>query len=119
MQVAAFLLLQWPLQRNVHLCKGFTSNTYHPLLYFLNIQVFTKVLLCCRTLHYIHHKYNKEHTLSPFAGLAFHPLDGILQVRHPTVYGHSSYVDSALVGACYICTMPHLCDERLMLRNQL
>uniref|UniRef100_A0A061QZY9 Lathosterol oxidase n=1 Tax=Tetraselmis sp. GSL018 TaxID=582737 RepID=A0A061QZY9_9CHLO len=30
-------------------------------------------------LHYIHHKYNKEHTLSPFAGLAFHPLDGILQ----------------------------------------
>ena len=33
-----------------------------------------------RVLHYIHHKYNKEHTLSPFAGLAFHPLDGILQV---------------------------------------
>lgn len=32
-----------------------------------------------KMLHYIHHKYNKEHTLSPFAGLAFHPLDGILQ----------------------------------------
>lgn len=32
-------------------------------------------------LHYIHHKYNKEHTLSPFAGLAFHPIDGMLQVR--------------------------------------
>jgi Delta7-sterol 5-desaturase len=30
-------------------------------------------------LHYIHHKYNKEHSLSPFAGLAFHPIDGILQ----------------------------------------
>ena len=30
-------------------------------------------------LHYIHHKYNKENTLSPFAGLAFHPLDGVLQ----------------------------------------
>ena len=30
-------------------------------------------------LHYVHHKYNKENTLSPFAGLAFHPLDGILQ----------------------------------------
>jgi len=30
-------------------------------------------------LHHIHHKYNKEHTLSPFAGLAFHPIDGILQ----------------------------------------
>jgi lathosterol oxidase len=31
------------------------------------------------SLHHIHHKYNKEHTLSPFAGLAFHPIDGILQ----------------------------------------
>lgn len=30
-------------------------------------------------LHYDHHKYNKAHTLSPFASLAFHPLDGILQ----------------------------------------
>lgn len=34
-----------------------------------------------RWLHHIHHKYNKEHTLSPFAGLAFHPLDGIIQVK--------------------------------------
>lgn len=32
-----------------------------------------------RLLHHVHHKYNKEHTLSPMAGLAFHPLDGILQ----------------------------------------
>jgi len=32
-----------------------------------------------RLLHNEHHKYNKEHTLSPFAGLAFHPMDGILQ----------------------------------------
>jgi lathosterol oxidase len=32
-----------------------------------------------KILHYDHHKYNKEHTLSPFAGLAFHPIDGILQ----------------------------------------
>eukprot|EP00546_Thalassionema_frauenfeldii_P016659 CAMPEP_0178905350 /NCGR_PEP_ID=MMETSP0786-20121207/6228_1 /TAXON_ID=186022 /ORGANISM="Thalassionema frauenfeldii, Strain CCMP 1798" /LENGTH=261 /DNA_ID=CAMNT_0020576951 /DNA_START=282 /DNA_END=1067 /DNA_ORIENTATION=+ len=30
-------------------------------------------------IHVIHHKYNKPHTLSPFAGLAFHPLDGMLQ----------------------------------------
>ncbi|KAM0885503.1 hypothetical protein ACQ4PT_030293 [Festuca glaucescens] len=29
-------------------------------------------------LHATHHKYNKENTLSPFAGLAFHPVDGIL-----------------------------------------
>ena len=33
-----------------------------------------------RMLHHTHHKYNKEHTLSPFAGLAFNALDGILQV---------------------------------------
>ncbi|CAI5477484.1 unnamed protein product [Closterium sp. Yama58-4] len=30
-------------------------------------------------LHAIHHIYNKQNTLSPFAGLAFHPLDGIIQ----------------------------------------
>ncbi|KAK1320647.1 hypothetical protein QJS10_CPA03g00563 [Acorus calamus] len=30
-------------------------------------------------LHSTHHIYNKQNTLSPFAGLAFHPLDGILQ----------------------------------------
>ena len=30
-------------------------------------------------LHRIHHVYNKDHTLSPFAGLAFHPIDGLLQ----------------------------------------
>ena len=37
------------------------------------------VVCSVRYLHHIHHKYNKEHTLSPFAGLAFHPLDGCLQ----------------------------------------
>ncbi|KAH0933777.1 hypothetical protein HID58_010894 [Brassica napus] len=30
-------------------------------------------------LHATHHIYNKQNTLSPFAGLAFHPVDGILQ----------------------------------------
>lgn len=30
-------------------------------------------------LHATHHIYNKENTLSPFAGLAFNPVDGILQ----------------------------------------
>ena len=28
-------------------------------------------------LHVIHHKYNKGDQMSPFAGLAFHPRDGI------------------------------------------
>jgi len=32
-----------------------------------------------KALHRVHHVYNKEHTLSPFAGLAFHPIDGIIQ----------------------------------------
>ncbi|CAM6056060.1 unnamed protein product [Sphagnum tenellum] len=32
-----------------------------------------------KLLHAPHHIYNKQDTLSPFAGLAFHPLDGILQ----------------------------------------
>ncbi|EYU44619.1 hypothetical protein ABFS82_08G070100 [Erythranthe guttata] len=30
-------------------------------------------------LHATHHIFNKQNTLSPFAGLAFHPLEGILQ----------------------------------------
>ncbi|KAK1440615.1 hypothetical protein QVD17_06444 [Tagetes erecta] len=30
-------------------------------------------------LHAPHHMYNTQNTLSPFAGLALHPLDGILQ----------------------------------------
>ena len=34
-----------------------------------------------RSLHHIHHQYNKQDALSPFAGLAFHPLDGIMQAR--------------------------------------
>jgi Delta7-sterol 5-desaturase len=32
-----------------------------------------------RHLHSVHHKYNKENTLSPFASLAFHPVDGVAQ----------------------------------------
>jgi hypothetical protein len=28
----------------------------------------------------LQHIYNNRHALSPFAGLAFHPVDGILQV---------------------------------------
>ncbi|XP_054782821.1 delta(7)-sterol-C5(6)-desaturase-like [Prosopis cineraria] len=36
-------------------------------------------------LHATHHIYNKQNTLSPFAGLAFHPLDGILQALPHTI----------------------------------
>ena len=32
-----------------------------------------------KLLHKTHHIYNNEGSLSPFAGLAFHPVDGLLQ----------------------------------------
>ncbi|KAH9610070.1 hypothetical protein KSS87_006483 [Heliosperma pusillum] len=38
-----------------------------------------------KLLHSTHHIYNKQSTLSPFAGLAFHPLDGILQAFPHTI----------------------------------
>ena len=31
-------------------------------------------------IHGMHHKYNKASTLTPWASVAFNPLDGILQV---------------------------------------
>lgn len=34
----------------------------------------------------LQHIYNKENTLSPFAGLAFNPLDGLLQAS-PYIFG--------------------------------
>ncbi|GAV85551.1 FA_hydroxylase domain-containing protein [Cephalotus follicularis] len=36
-------------------------------------------------LHATHHIYNKQNTLSPFAGLAFNPIDGILQALPHTI----------------------------------
>lgn len=38
-----------------------------------------EVRLGYKFLHSTHHIYNKENSLSPFAGLAFNPMDGILQ----------------------------------------
>ncbi|GMH27201.1 hypothetical protein Nepgr_029044 [Nepenthes gracilis] len=37
------------------------------------------IKLLYKYLHATHHIYNKQNTLSPFAGLALHPIDGILQ----------------------------------------
>ena len=42
-------------------------------------KLINSILIFFRNLHAIHHIYNKENTLSPYAGLAFHPLDGVLQ----------------------------------------
>jgi Delta7-sterol 5-desaturase len=47
-------------------------------------------------LHRIHHVYNKDHTLSPFAGLAFHPLDGLMQA--------APYVWSLFLTPCHYFT---------------
>ena len=46
-----------------------------------------EVRLGYKFLHATHHVYNKENSLSPFAGLAFNPLDGALAL-------------STCVGAC-------------------
>ena len=60
-----------------------------------------------RMLHHTHHKYNKEHTLSPFAGLAFNPFDGILQVL-PL---HSLIFDSRRVPSVLSCQHTSLVTE--------
>lgn len=39
-----------------------------------------EVNLGYKFLHATHHVYNKSHTLSPFAGLAFNPFDGVFQL---------------------------------------
>jgi lathosterol oxidase len=47
-------------------------------------------------VHLIHHKYNAPHTLTPWASIAFHPLDGILQA--------SPYVLAIFVVPCHYPT---------------
>ena len=66
---------------------GFGAYVAHVALYMLSVEFgvywqhrkLHEVRWAYQWLHRIHHVYNKEHTLSPFAGLAFHPLDGLLQ----------------------------------------
>ena len=47
-------------------------------------------------IHMPHHKYNKPETLTPWASIAFHPLDGMLQA--------SPYVIAGLVCPCHYLT---------------
>lgn len=68
------------------------------------------------SLHHIHHKYNKENTLSPFAGLAFHPIDGILQglpyfVTLFVIPMHSFTFEIMLFGTGIWTTNIHDCIE--------
>ncbi|CAA7402041.1 unnamed protein product [Spirodela intermedia] len=46
---------------------------------------FHDIKLLYKCIHATHHMYNKQNTLSPFAGFAFHPLDGILQALPHTI----------------------------------
>lgn len=64
-----------------------------------------------KNLHAVHHKYNKPETLTPFASIAFHPLDGILQASPyvfwllfiPTHYfTHVGMVFGTAIWATYI-----------------
>jgi lathosterol oxidase len=49
-----------------------------------------------RNVHLMHHAYNKPETLTPWASIAFHPLDGILQA--------SPYVAALFVVPCHYPT---------------
>lgn len=50
-------------------------------------------------IHLLHHKYNQAHTLTPWASIAFNPLDGILQA--------CPYVICMLFVPCHYLT--HIC----------
>jgi len=49
-----------------------------------------EVRLGYKFLHATHHVYNKENSLSPFAGLAFNPLDGARRPLSPVARRHAS-----------------------------
>ena len=49
-----------------------------------------------KNIHLKHHVYNKPETLTPWASIAFHPIDGMLQA--------SPYVGALLVCPCHYLT---------------
>jgi hypothetical protein len=49
-----------------------------------------EVRLGYKFLHATHHVYNKENSLSPFAGLAFNPLDGARRPLSPVARRRAS-----------------------------
>ena len=68
---------------------GWGTYLIYTLVYFMLVEI--GIYWMHRTLHtnkflykYIHalhHSYNSPETLTPWASIAFNPLDGILQVR--------------------------------------
>eukprot|EP00793_Prasinoderma_coloniale_P001765 PRCOL_00003571-RA len=88
------------------LCVEFGVYWMHRLLHDIKIGY--------RLLHRTHHIYNKEHTLSPFAGLAFHPIDGILQAAPYTFFlfvlpVHGLSHELALFATAFWTTSIHDC----------
>lgn len=52
----------------------------HPAqIYWMHRTLHTNKFLY-KYVHALHHKYNSAETLSPWASIAFNPLDGVLQV---------------------------------------
>lgn len=51
----------------------------HPQIYWMHRTLHTNKFLY-KYVHALHHKYNSAETLSPWASIAFNPLDGVLQV---------------------------------------
>eukprot|EP00545_Synedropsis_sp_CCMP1620_P009534 CAMPEP_0119003328 /NCGR_PEP_ID=MMETSP1176-20130426/497_1 /TAXON_ID=265551 /ORGANISM="Synedropsis recta cf, Strain CCMP1620" /LENGTH=378 /DNA_ID=CAMNT_0006954919 /DNA_START=55 /DNA_END=1191 /DNA_ORIENTATION=+ len=66
---------------------GFVPYAFYTILYFALVEI--GVYWMHRTLHtnkwlykhvhMLHHKYNRADTLTPWASIAFHPVDGMLQ----------------------------------------
>ncbi len=50
-----------------------------PQIYWMHRTLHTNKFLY-KYVHALHHKYNSPETLSPWASIAFNPLDGVLQV---------------------------------------
>ncbi|KAL7581551.1 hypothetical protein ACA910_022114 [Epithemia clementina (nom. ined.)] len=83
---------------------GWSSYIFYMVLYFSVVEI--GIYWMHRTLHtnkwmykhihVLHHKYNKPETLTPWASLAFHPLDGILQA--------SPYVFVLYIVPCHYLT---------------
>jgi Delta7-sterol 5-desaturase len=64
-------------------------------IYWMHRTLHTNKLLY-KHIHLIHHKYNSPQTLTPWASIAFHPLDGILQA--------SPYVLAMFFVPCHYLT---------------
>lgn len=83
---------------------GWRNYILYTALYFLLVEIgiywMHRTLHTNKTLykhvHMLHHKYNKPETLTPWASIAFHPLDGILQA--------SPYVAALPIVPCHYLT---------------